>query len=102
MYLFFESSGNAFLINIIIIHNILDDIRDVEKLKLGKEQHVTYGHPMPPSVDQEQELCSPQETCRSCPKCTYINIMDAHIQPLRGVNITGLPPRLAGTLIIPN
>ncbi|XP_050455183.1 uncharacterized protein LOC126853449 [Cataglyphis hispanica] len=76
-----------------------DDIRDVEKLKLGKEQHVTYGQPMPPSVDQEQELCSPQETCRSCPKCTYINIMGAHIQPLRGVNITGLPPRLAEGLI---
>ncbi|XP_070149471.1 uncharacterized protein [Polyergus mexicanus] len=76
-----------------------DDIRDVEKLKLGKEQHVTYGHPMPPSVDQEQELCSPQETCATCPKCTYANIMDAHIQPLRGVNTTGLQPRLAEGLI---
>ncbi|XP_072742772.1 uncharacterized protein [Anoplolepis gracilipes] len=79
-----------------------DDMRDVEKLKLGKEQHVTYGHPMPQSVDQEQELCRQQETCTTCPStCTYANIMDAHVhvQALRGVNITRPPLPLAEGII---
>ncbi|XP_011061242.1 PREDICTED: uncharacterized protein LOC105150086 isoform X2 [Acromyrmex echinatior] len=72
-----------------------DDIKDVEKYKSGKEEHVTYGHPMPMSVDQEQELCIPtQETCTTCPKCTYTDIIDhLHVQPLSDINITRPPPR---------
>lgn len=72
-------------------------MRDVEKLKLGKD--VTYGRAMPPSVDQEQEMCIPKETCTSCPKCTYTDIVDAYVnvQPLRGLNITRPPSPLAGT-----
>ncbi|XP_018050789.1 PREDICTED: uncharacterized protein LOC108688834 [Atta colombica] len=71
-----------------------DDIKDVEKYKSGKEEHITYGHPMPMSVDQEQELCIPtQETC-TCPKCTYTDIIDhLHVQPLNDINIMRPPPR---------
>lgn len=77
-----------------------DDMKNVERTKLGKQQqHVAYGDPMPQRVDQE-ELCNPQETCAACPvlKCTYRNIADyAYVQPLRGVNFTGLPSSLPGT-----
>ncbi|XP_077274980.1 uncharacterized protein LOC143904292 isoform X2 [Temnothorax americanus] len=74
-----------------------DDVKDLEKYKMGKMEHVTYGYPMPTSVDQEQESCIPaQETCTTCPKCTYLDIMDhVHVQPLRDINNTWLPPRLA-------
>lgn len=67
-------------------------------MKLGKEMHVTYGLPMPPSVDQEQELCKTQETCVSCPKCPY-DMTDVHVQPLisRDINATRPPPSVAGT-----
>jgi len=77
---------------------MLDDIKDVEKYKSGKEEHITYGHPMPMSIDQEQELCIPtQETC-TCPKCTYTDIIDhLHVQPLNDINIMQLPPRSTGT-----
>ncbi|EFN84578.1 Gliomedin [Harpegnathos saltator] len=78
-----------------------DDTKNIERLKLGKQQHVTYGEPMPASVDQE-ELCSPQETCAACPvlKCAYTDIADhMHVQPLRGVNFTGLPPSFADGMI---
>lgn len=78
-----------------------DDFKSAEKLKLGTDQHVTFGHPMPPSVDQEQELCSPQETCTTCPKCTYASILDAHVHvyPLRGINTTQIPQLLAEGMI---
>lgn len=78
---------------------MLDDIKDIEKYKLGKEEHVTYGQPMPMSVDQEQESCIPaQETCTTCPKCTYPDVMGhVHVQPLSDINNTRLPARLAGT-----
>ncbi|XP_011639692.2 LOW QUALITY PROTEIN: gliomedin [Pogonomyrmex barbatus] len=76
-----------------------DDMRGVEKLKLGKEQHVTYGRPMPVSVDQEQELCVPQETCATCPRCTYTDADHVHVHPLKDINNTRLPQRLAEGLI---
>ncbi|XP_014482592.1 PREDICTED: uncharacterized protein LOC106748509 isoform X2 [Dinoponera quadriceps] len=78
-----------------------DDTKNMERLKLGNKQHVTYGDPMPPSVDQE-ELCSPQETCAACPvlKCTYTDISNnLHVQPLRGINFTGLPSPLVEGMI---
>ncbi|KAL0109814.1 hypothetical protein PUN28_013465 [Cardiocondyla obscurior] len=84
----FDTVKGAFTVN--------DDIKDVEKNKLGKDEHVTYGHPMPMSVDQEQELCAPQETCKTCLKCTYTDPMDqVHAQPLSVINNTRPPPRLA-------
>lgn len=73
-------------------------MKNIDRLKLGKQMHVTYGDPIPPSVDLE-ELCSPQETCTTCPvlKCTYTDISEhVHVQPLRNINFTGLPPRVAG------
>lgn len=78
------------------------DEKDSEKRKSGNEDHVTYGHPMPMSVDQEIETCIPaQETCTTCPKCTYTDIMDhVYFQPLRDINNTlplRLPLRLVGT-----
>ncbi|XP_012525384.1 uncharacterized protein LOC105830548 isoform X2 [Monomorium pharaonis] len=75
---------------------IVDDTKDIDKHKLWKEEHVTYGHPMPMSVDEEQESCiPPQETCATCPKCTYTDTMNVHVQPLSDINITRPPPRLA-------
>lgn len=72
-------------------------MKDIEKLKLGKDLHVTFGQPMPPSVDQEQELCIQQEACTTCPKC-YTDFMDhVLVQPLAGINATRLPTPLAGT-----
>jgi NADPH-dependent 7-cyano-7-deazaguanine reductase QueF len=82
---------------------ILDDLKDIERLKLGKEMHVTYGQPMPSSVDQEQEICKTQETC-VCPKCPYTDIMNVYVQPLmsKDINITRLSSSNGGMLIIAN
>lgn len=69
-------------------------------MKTGK--HVTYGDPAPQHVDLE-ELCEPRETCAACPvlRCTFTDVAEyLNVQPLRSVNFTGLPPRLAGKLNI--
>ncbi|CAL7948986.1 unnamed protein product [Xylocopa violacea] len=78
-----------------------DDIKIMEKLKVGKQQHVTYGKPAPQHVDVE-ELCAPHQTCAACPvlRCTFTDVAEyLNIQPLRNVNFTGLPPRLADGII---
>lgn len=70
----------------------------MERSKIGKQQHVTYGNPAPQHVDVE-ELCGPQTTCAACPvlRCTFTDVAEyLNIQPLRNINFTGLPPRLAG------
>lgn len=78
---------------------MLDDIKDIEKYKLGKEEHVTYGQAMPVNVDQEEQLCPPaQETCKTCAKCTYTDIMGhVHVQRLNVNNNTWPPQRSVGT-----
>ncbi|XP_025993328.1 uncharacterized protein LOC105200153 isoform X2 [Solenopsis invicta] len=82
------------------VFKVDDDLKDNDKHKSGKEEYVTYGHPMPRSVDQEQESCiSPQEICTSCAKCTYTDIKGVHAQPLSVINNLGLPRRLAATFI---
>ncbi|XP_020286839.1 gliomedin-like isoform X2 [Pseudomyrmex gracilis] len=62
-----------------------DDVKDTEKQKLGKEQYITFGHPMPSSVDQEQEVCSP---------CTYANLDHVRVKSLRGYDATWQPSRI--------
>lgn len=79
---------------------ISDDIKNMERerLKIVKQQHVTYGEPAPQHVDLE-ELCAPHETCTACPvlRCTFTDVAEyLNVQPLKSVNFTGLPPRLAG------
>ncbi|XP_026827101.1 uncharacterized protein LOC105277676 [Ooceraea biroi] len=78
-----------------------DDLKDIERMKLGKEIHITYGQPMPPSVDQEQELCKTQETCVMCPKCPYTDITNVYVQPLisKDINATHPPPSVTEGLI---
>ncbi|XP_015431074.1 PREDICTED: uncharacterized protein LOC107187475 [Dufourea novaeangliae] len=76
-----------------------DDVKNTERLKSGK--HVTYGDPAPQHVDLE-ELCAPRETCAACPvlRCTFTDVAEyLNVQPLRNVNFTGLPPRLADGVI---
>lgn len=78
----------------------VDDAKSMEKSKLGKQQHVTYGKPAPQHVDLD-ELCAPHETCAACPvlRCTFTDVAEyLNIQPLKNVNFTGLPLRLAGEL----
>ncbi|KAG7189036.1 hypothetical protein KM043_008629 [Ampulex compressa] len=78
-----------------------NNTKNFERLGLGKQQHVTYGKPMPQMVDLE-ELCSPQETCATCPvlKCAYTDIAEyVNVQSLRNVNATKLPPRQADGVI---
>ncbi|XP_076234512.1 uncharacterized protein LOC143179263 isoform X2 [Calliopsis andreniformis] len=78
-----------------------DDIKNMERLKIAKQQHVTYGDPAPQHVDLE-ELCAPHETCAACPvlRCTFTDVAEyLNVQPLRNVNFTGLPPRLADGVI---
>lgn len=73
----------------------------MERLKIAKQQHVTYGEPAPQHVDLE-ELCAPHETCAACPvlRCTFTDVAEyLNVQPLRNVNFTGLPPRLAGKVV---
>ncbi|KOX68789.1 Lachesin [Melipona quadrifasciata] len=79
-----------------------DDVKSMEKSKIGKHQHVTYGKPAPQHVDLD-ELCAPHETCAACPvlRCTFTDVAEyLNIQPLKNVNFTGLPLRLAGLWII--
>ncbi|XP_068986709.1 uncharacterized protein [Bombus flavifrons] len=78
-----------------------DDAKSMEKSKLGKQQHVTYGKPAPQHVDLD-ELCAPHETCAACPvlRCTFTDVAEyLNIQPLKNVNFTGLPLRLADGVI---
>ncbi|XP_035720622.1 gliomedin-like isoform X1 [Vespa mandarinia] len=78
-----------------------DDMKNMDRFKLNKQQHVVYGEPMPQNIDLE-ELCPPQETCPTCPimKCLYTDIDGyVNVQPLRNVNFTGLPSRLVDGVI---
>ena len=80
---------------------LYDDMKSMERLKIAKQQHVTYGEPAPQHVDLE-ELCAPHETCAACPvlRCTFTDVAEyLNVQPLRNVNFTGLPPRLADGVI---
>ncbi|XP_054013696.1 uncharacterized protein LOC128895270 [Hylaeus anthracinus] len=82
----------------IVIH---DDVNGMERLTIGKHQHVTYGEPPPRHVDLE-ELCVPHDTCVACPvlRCTFTDIAEyLNVQPLTNINFTGLPPRLADGVI---
>ncbi|XP_066591232.1 uncharacterized protein [Prorops nasuta] len=73
-----------------------DDMKSLERFKVTKQQHVTFGDPAPESLDLA-ELCPPRERCASCPtvKCVYTEYGEyATVQPLN-TNVTGLPERLA-------
>lgn len=76
-------------------------MKNLERLRIGKHQHVTYGEPAPRHVDLD-ELCEPHETCAACPvlKCAYTDLAEyLKMQPVRNVNFTGLLPRSADGVI---
>lgn len=78
-----------------------DHMKSLDKSKVGRQQHVTYGKPAPQHVDLD-DLCGPREICPTCPvlRCTFTDVAEyLKIQPLKNVNFTGLPPRLADGVI---
>ncbi|XP_076175562.1 uncharacterized protein LOC143150891 isoform X2 [Ptiloglossa arizonensis] len=88
-----DTTKGSFIVN--------DDVNSMERLMIGKQQHVTYGEPAPQHIDLE-ELCAPHETCTACPvlRCTFTDIAEyLNVQSFKNVNFTGLPSRLAGGVI---